>query len=87
VPSLRGAVRAENVGGAEMQAARRVSLGVVSVVRGVLLRSVCRWWGSPLRSCGGAEVVPLSSSAGAGADSVKVCCQQVAQNVAEQRAL
>ena len=31
--ALGGAVRAENVGGAEMQAARGLSLGVVSVAR------------------------------------------------------
>lgn len=32
--ALGGAVRAENVGAAEMQAARGLSLGVVSVARG-----------------------------------------------------
>lgn len=74
---LRGAVRAENVGGLRSKRRRVLSLGAVSVARGVLpalrlpLVRVC------FRSRG-AEVVPLlvlsaalrSSSAGAGVISL-----------------
>lgn len=81
-------MRAENVGGAEMQAARGLSLGVSPSLVG-------RFCAPP--AVGGllllpwAEVVPLlvlsaalrSSSACVGADLVGVCRHQVAQNDAE----
>ena len=83
VKALGGAVRAENVGGAEMQTARGLSLGVSPSLVGCFLRSVCRWCGSASAPVG-AEVVPLlvlsaalrSSSACVGADLVGVRCQQ-----------
>ena len=83
-------MRAENVGGAEMQTARGLSLGVSPSLVGCFLRSVCRWCGSASAPVG-AEVVPLlvlsaalrSSSACVGADLVGVCRHQVAQNDAE----